>query len=140
DLLRRAIPRATKEHIDRALEVLDEFRSAYHAGDLARWGALNWHFHAALYAPANRNLTMGVIQKLHHHSDRYFRIQLVLTNGGERATEEHGAIAMAVQKKDVKLACDLMRAHILSAGQSLLKLLEQQRAPKATADDLRAAR
>src|SRR6478609_2185398 len=109
DLLRRAIPLATKEHIDRALEVLDEFQDAYQGGDLARWGALNWHFHAALYAPANRNLTMGVIQKLHHHSDRYFRIQLVLSNGGAKATEEHRAIAGAVRNKDVKTACHLMR-------------------------------
>jgi DNA-binding GntR family transcriptional regulator len=136
DLLRRAIPLATKEHIDRALEVLDEFQDAYRAGDLARWGALNWHFHAALYAPANRNLTMGVIQKLHHHSDRYFRIQLVLTNGGPKATEEHRAIAGAVRKKDVKTAVQLMRAHILGAGQSLLKLLEEQRATKTYPADL----
>jgi len=136
DLLRRAIPRTSKEHVDRALDVLDEFESAYLAGDLARWGALNWHFHAALYVPANRNLTMGVFQKLHHHSDRYFRIQLVLTNGGTRATEEHRAIALAVQQKDVRVACQLMRTHILGAGQSLLKLLEAQRGSRALPADL----
>jgi DNA-binding GntR family transcriptional regulator len=79
---------------------------------------------------------MGVIQKLHHHSDRYFRIQLVLTNGGTRATEEHRAIALAVQQKDVRVACQLMRTHILGAGQSLLKLLEAQRGSRALPADL----
>ena len=52
----------------------------------------------------------------------------VLTDGGARATDEHRAIAMAVRKKDVKVACQLMRTHILGAGQSLLKMLENQRA------------
>jgi DNA-binding GntR family transcriptional regulator len=139
DLLRRAIPLMTKEHVDRSQEVLDEFETAYLAGDAPRWGALNWHFHASLYVAANRNLTMGIIQKLHHHSDRYFRIQLVLTDGGARATEEHRDIAMAVRKKDVKTACQLMRTHILGAGQSLLKFVGTQRASNLSAGRSEAA-
>ena len=133
DLVRRAIPNMTKEQLDRATDVLDEFEAALRAGEAARWGPLNWHFHAALYAPANRNFTMGVLQKLHHHSDRYFRMQVFLAHGGERANEEHRAIAAAVGKKDVKAASQLMRAHILGAGQSLLALLEEQRGIAAPA-------
>jgi len=132
DLLRRAIPCMTKQQLDTALEVLDAFQTAYHAGDVGRWGSLNWHFHAALHAPANRNLTMGVLQKLHQHSDRYFRIHLVLSHGGARAIEEHRAIAAAVCQKDVKSACQLMQAHILGAGQSLHELLEAQRGAAST--------
>jgi len=127
DLLRRAVPRMDRQQLDRALEILDAFQAAYRDGDVARWGSLNWHFHAALYAPANRNLTMGVLQKLHQHSDRYFRIQLVLTQGGARAIDEHRAIAMAVRAKQVKTACQLMRAHILDAGKSLHDALQAQR-------------
>lgn len=127
DLLKRAIPKMSKEQLDRATEVLDEFQEALAAGEATRWGPLNWHFHAALYAPANRNFTMGVLQKLHQHSDRYFRMQVLLAHGGMKANEEHRAIAAAVKKKDVKLATQLMRAHILGAGQSLLELLEEQR-------------
>jgi DNA-binding GntR family transcriptional regulator len=88
---------------------------------------LNWHFHAALYAPANRNFTMGVLQKLHQHSDRYFRMQVLLAHGGAKANEEHRAIAAAVSEKNVSLANALMRAHILDAGRSLLVLLGEQR-------------
>src|SRR5512143_2711938 len=85
DLLRRAIPRMTPEQLSRATAVLDEFESALSAGEAARWGPLNWHFHAALYAPACRPFTMGVLQKLHQQSDRYFRMQVLLARGGERA-------------------------------------------------------
>lgn len=127
DLLRRAIPKMTREHLDRASSVVDEFQAALRAGEADKWGALNWHFHAALYAPAERNLTMGVLQKLHQHSDRYFRMQIMLARGGAKANEEHRAIIAAVKKKDVRGATALMRAHILGAGQSLLELLARER-------------
>jgi DNA-binding GntR family transcriptional regulator len=127
ELLRRAVPVMTTEQLDRANDVLDEFEDALQAGEATRWGPLNWHFHAALYAPANRNFTMGVLQKLHQHSDRYFRMQLLLANGGATADAEHRAIAAAVAEKDVSAACRLMRAHILGAGSSLVTLLQQQR-------------
>jgi DNA-binding GntR family transcriptional regulator len=133
DLLRRAVPRMTPPQLDRATAVLDEFESALRAGEAARWGPLNWHFHAALYAPACRNFTMGVLQKLHQHSDRYFRMQLLLARGGERANEEHRAIAAAVCKKDIAQACDLMHAHILGAGTSLVAWLQEQRGADAVA-------
>jgi DNA-binding GntR family transcriptional regulator len=127
DLLRRAIPKMSKEQLDRATDIVDEFQSALDASEATRWGPLNWHFHAALYAPAGRNFTMNVLQKLHHHSDRYFRMQVLLAHGGARANAEHREIANAVRKKDVKMATQLMRAHILGAGQALSALLQQQR-------------
>jgi len=127
DLLSRAVLKMTQDGLDRANEVLDEFESALRDGEAGRWGPLNWRFHAALYAPANRNFTMGILQKLHHHSDRYFRMQMFLAHGGEKANEEHRAIAAAVATKDAAAATQLMRAHILGAGESLRVLLQEQR-------------
>jgi len=132
DLLGRAIPRMSGEQLERANDVLDEFEDALRAGEASRWGPLNWHFHAALHAPAGRSFTMGVLQKLHQHSDRYFRMQVLLAGGGHTASQEHRAIATAVRKGDVKLATQLMRSHILGAGQSLLELLHAQRNGSAT--------
>lgn len=131
DLLRRAIPKMTPEQLDRATEVLDEFQDALGASEASRWGPLNWHFHAALYAPANRNFTMGVLQKLHQHSDRYFRMQVLLAHGGMRANDEHRAIAAAIGRKDLKGATQLMQAHILGAGASLVALLQEERGGSA---------
>jgi DNA-binding GntR family transcriptional regulator len=130
DLLARAIPRMTKDEVDRAFEVLDDFDDALCSGEATRWGPLNWHFHAALYAPASRNFTMSVLQKLHQHSDRYFRMQVLLAHGGARASEEHRAIAEAVRARDVATAITLMREHILGAGCSLVALLQEQRGEK----------
>jgi len=136
DLVRRAIPRITQEQLDRATDVLDEFQAALNAGEAARWGPLNWHFHAALYAPANRSFTMSVLQKLHHHSDRYFRMHVLLAHGGARANDEHRAIAAAVAKKDSAGASQLMCAHILGAGRSLVGFLQEQRRATAAAASL----
>jgi DNA-binding GntR family transcriptional regulator len=131
DLLRRAIPKMTREQLDRATDVLDEFQEALAASEASRWGPLNWHFHAALYAPANRNFTMGVLQKLHQHSDRYFRMQVLLAHGGIRANDEHRAIVTAIARKDIKGATELMQSHILGAGASLVALLQEERGGSA---------
>jgi DNA-binding GntR family transcriptional regulator len=133
DLLHRAISKMTDDQLDGATAVLDEFQDALNAGEASRWGPLNWHFHSALYAPANRKVTMGVLQKLHQHSDRYFRMQVLLAHGGVRANEEHRAIVGAIRAKDVAEACQLMRAHILGAGHSLLEWLHVQRSGSAIA-------
>ena len=137
ELLRLAIPRMSAEHLERAVEVLDEFDDALAAEEAERWGPLNWQFHAALYAPANRTLTMGVLQKLHQHSDRYFRMQVLIAHGGPMASAEHREIVQAVTRDEVDTASDLLRAHILGAGRSLLRLLGEQRGvpvPTAPAD------
>jgi DNA-binding GntR family transcriptional regulator len=128
DLVRRAVPNTTPEQLARATELIDEFEDALRSGDIARWGPLNWHFHAALYAPANRNVTMGVLQKLHQHSDRYVRMQVLLGPGGATTNDEHRAIAAAIQAKDIARTTALMRDHVLGAGRALREFLITQRA------------
>src|SRR5262245_5322484 len=71
DLIRRAVPHMTAEDDSRAAEILDAYESALHAGQVGAWGALNWQFHSTLYAPADREFTMGIVSKLHQQSDRY---------------------------------------------------------------------
>lgn len=133
DLLARAMPAMSPDQLDRAEDVLAEFEAALQTGEASRWGPLNWQFHAALYAPANRNLTMSVLQKLHQHSDRYFRMQLLLTDGAARANAEHRAIAAVIRSADINTACQLMHDHILGAGRSLLALVRKQRAATGAA-------
>src|SRR6476659_9698560 len=52
DLLRRAIPHLTTHQLDQADEVLERYAVALRAGDVAKWGVLNWQLHASLYAPS----------------------------------------------------------------------------------------
>ena len=127
DLLRRAIPHLTTHQLDQADEVLERYAVALRTGEVAKWGVLNWQFHASLYAPAARPVTMNIVQRLHQQSDRYLRMQLALTHGETRANEEHRAIAAAARAHDTKRACQLVRDHIAGAGRSLLAFLRERR-------------
>ena len=130
DLIRRAIPHMTAEDHARAAEILDAYEVALHAGQVTVWGALNWQFHSTLYAPADRELTMSIVSKLHQHSDRYLRMQLALTHGESRARHEHRAIAAAARKREAAKASTLLRGHILDAGRALVSFLEHERADR----------
>lgn len=128
DLVRRAVPRVTPEDLARAQDILTAYEAALRRGEVATWGQLNWQFHSTLYAPANRQFTMTVVQRLHQQSDRYLRMQLSLTHGESRASHEHRAIFTAVRARDVRQASSLMLQHILGAGRQLVTFLRTQRA------------
>ena len=142
DLVRRAVPRLTDDEIRNAGEVLDGYDDAFAGGDVGTWGELNRRFHAALYECAGRPVTAGIVQRLHQQSDRYSRMQLVLTKGQSRAAEEHRAILAAVARRDAKSASDLMKKHILGAGRALVDRLQAERrapdGPSSATNDARA--
>lgn len=127
DLLRRALPRLTSQQLDQVDDVLDRYEQALRGGDVSQWGELNWQFHSGLYAPADRPVTMGLLQRLHQQSDRYLRMQLALTHGQTRANEEHRAIAAAARRGDARRAATLLREHIAGACRSLLVFLRERR-------------
>ncbi|HEY5088308.1 MAG TPA: GntR family transcriptional regulator [Gemmatimonadaceae bacterium] len=127
DLVRRAVVRSNAEDVARAKEILKAYEAAFRGAEVTKWGKLNWEFHSTLYAPADRPFTMAIIQRLHQQSDRYLRMQLVLTHGESRAIGEHRAILAAVAAHDVKQACSLMRHHILGAGRQLVRFVSAER-------------
>ena len=140
DLLRRAMARLTTYQLDQADDVLDRYEQALRTGDVSQWGELNWQFHSTLYAPSERPVTLGIVQRLHQQSDRYLRMQLALTHGETRANEEHRAIAAATRAGDVKKASSLMRDHIAGAGRSLLVFLRESREADAGSPTRRRSR
>ncbi len=127
DLVRRSVAKTTAEDISRAKKILKAYEAAFRSEEVGEWGKLNWEFHSALYAPANRPFTMAIIQRLHQQSDRYQRLQLILTHGESRAIDEHRGILAAVIAHDVKLASSLIRQHILGAGHQLVRFVSAQR-------------
>jgi DNA-binding GntR family transcriptional regulator len=126
-LLRLAVPRMTAEVVERAESILDAYDAAFARGDVKAWGELNWEFHSTLLAATDRPLTLGVLSTLHNQSDRYIRMQLELTHGEHRASDEHHAILEAVQARDADRAAALLSDHILGAGRSLLEFLRVHR-------------
>ena len=128
DLLERAVPKQTDDDLAAAAEILDTYEAAFDKADVGVWGQLNWKFHAALYAPANRPRSLALVQNLHNNTDRYLRLQLLLTGGIARAEEEHRSLLGLCRRGDSAAACGLLRQHILEAGTDLVAFLREHRA------------
>lgn len=132
EVLKTSIPELTEEDFGNAASILrnyvNELRREQH---VSAWGRLNWDFHSILYSRANRPHMMSVIRNVNANGERYTRLQLYLTHGMKRANREHHEILELCRKRNVSRACDLLREHILYAGQSLKQVLQERRAAVA---------
>ncbi|OZG72820.1 GntR family transcriptional regulator [Hahella sp. CCB-MM4] len=131
-VLEQAIDNMTDQDLEVAGKVLKAFEEAVESGTKVQtWSDLNYELHAALYKPANLPQAMEVIHNLNIKSDRYIRLQLLLTTGIDKAEREHMALLEHCRKRDKKSATELLRKHILEAGQAIHDLLVQQQAGAA---------
>jgi DNA-binding GntR family transcriptional regulator len=127
DLLARAIPRMTETDLAGADRILRRYEHAMSEADVHAWGEMNSEFHLTLYRPAGRNRTLALVQSLLGNTDRYTRLQLVLTSGVDRARAEHAQLLKLCRLGDAHEAGDLLRRHVHSAGEDLLAFLRQHR-------------
>ncbi|MGL6071651.1 GntR family transcriptional regulator [Craterilacuibacter sp.] len=119
DVLLEAIPRQTSADIMEAERLLARFELALRDKDISTWGILNAQFHLALYRAANRSQTMAIIEQLHNRTDRYTRMQILLTGFNERAHDEHTQLLAYCRQKDAISAAAFLRQHILNAEEAL---------------------
>jgi len=133
ELLAKAVPHLTSADLEEANGILDQFEAAFKEGAVSTWGEINWRFHSTLYAPSKCPLTMGILQSLHHLNQRYARIQISLTKWEPRAAREHRALLNMCRKRENLKAAALLKDHILTAGQALIRVLEAERIANDTA-------
>jgi len=124
DLLGRAIPQMTEASLAESATILRQLEEAYHAKNVAMWGQLNWAFHRSLYLPAGRVQTMAVVQGINLQTDRYIRLQLLVTGDLADAEGEHREILRLCHAGDVPAATAFLNAHILTAAAHLIQALE----------------
>lgn len=128
EVLRVSIPNLRDEHLSKAEEILRRYDEAlWTEGDVGSWGRLNWEFHSALYAGAERPQFMSVIKTLNYKGERYIRLQLYLTREVERAKQEHRKLLDLCRARNVDAAVDLLKRHINFAGESLRDFVVQHR-------------
>lgn len=124
DLFRRAIPRMSADDIKTCEAILDAMEKSYESDDVDRWGGLNYDYHAALYAPAERKLTTNFLQKIGVQSDRYIRMNLSTMQQLAPATEEHRALLTHAREGNVEAGGECLFRHIERTKQQLLTLIE----------------
>lgn len=118
EILGHAIPRMTEESLAASGMILTELEQAYRRRDVGAWGRLNWEFHRSLYQPADRVQTLAIIQGINVQTDRFIRLQLLLSDGVSNAEQEHRELLALCAGRDAKRAVPYLRKHILDAGKS----------------------
>lgn len=127
-LLRRSVPRLTREDFERLDKILAEFGAELRARQPKRWGELNTELHEILLHRADRPKTLAIVASLLRQTDRYARVQLSINaESMERAQSEHEALVDLCRKGDAKQAGSLLKRHIEHAGDSLIEFIRQRR-------------
>lgn len=139
DILTHAIPRLTDDALAASRKLLSELESAYRKKDVARWGQLNWLFHRSLYVAADRVQTLALIQTVNLQTDRYIRLQLLLTGALADAEHEHAELLRLCTLRNVERAVPYLKNHIRKSGRGLLVALRSHRARTITRAPKRAS-
>ena len=117
-----AIPNQTDQDIKLAQGLLEELDSAKGTDEII---VLNARFHEALYAPAKRDRTIGMINGLRLNFERYLRFAWDTTPHRAQSQKEHREILLLCREKSIDRACALLRRHILATGALLVKALQK---------------
>lgn len=128
-VLRRAIPQLTIADLGRAEEIL---ATIDHEQDVARWGELNWEFHAALYHAANMPRLMEWVKTLHVNVARYLVIYLAGLDYQAASQREHREILEACRRGNVEAAVACLSHHLRSASNQLIAFLKKEQTSPET--------
>lgn len=128
DVLRRSIPRMTDQDIAESRDILQELEASYEQENMGEWGRLNWAFHRRLYLPSQRVQTLAILQGVNLQTERFIRVQLVVTQGLDAAQKEHRELLHLCTLRDADRATAFLNTHILEAGRSLVAGLRSHRA------------
>jgi len=124
ELIRRAVPDMSGRALRKARACCNAFSEST---DPMSWGDLNREFHYEIYSASEFRFHLDAIDNAMNRLERYLRAQLVLSNGMERANEEHFGILKACEAGDAGQAAELTSAHIRGVRDSFLDHLNQLR-------------
>jgi DNA-binding GntR family transcriptional regulator len=131
DLLSRSLPKMKKSHLEEAGNILHQLEEAYLDKQVSRWGELNWQFHRSLYIAADRPQSLALVQSVNIQTDRYIRLQLLLTGAVREAESDHRKLLRLCSAGKVAPAVSFLGTHIQNASRNLLRVISKSRAEKA---------
>lgn len=114
--LRLAIPQMAEEDLDAADNILEGYNVEPNPES---WGAMNWQFHWAIYAPCHRPRLLGMIEANYGHVNRFVRTQVSLATGKERPRKEHELLLALCREGDIERATSLLETHIEQTKKSV---------------------
>ena len=131
ELLKVSGPNLQPSDFEKLHSILLEYSAELRSSNAARWGELNTELHSLLLGRAGRPRMKAVADQLLQGTDRFTRMQLILTDGRERAEKEHGELVRLCERGKFDAAAEVLRRHIQNAGEALVHvLLENKTADK----------
>ena len=126
-ILTFAIPKMTKDCFTQCDVILTKLENALdNKKNIDQWSEFNYEYHQCLYKQAELPHTLDLIDTLNTRSDRYIRLQLLYTDGINKAEQEHRELLHLCEKGKSKEAQHLLSNHILAASVAIKKFLEKQ--------------
>ena len=126
-ILARAIPHLTVADLRQAEEILAAIDQEE---NVARWGELNWAFHANLYAPAGMPRLIETIRTLHVNVARYLVLYLSGLEYQNLSQQEHRSLLEACRYGNIEEASLILEKHLRSAARQLIAFLQEQEKPE----------
>jgi DNA-binding GntR family transcriptional regulator len=122
-LLEKSAPHLTPADYSMLRQMLDEYREQLSRLNVVRWGELNTQLHELLNSHANSPRMEAVAHQLLLGSDRFTKMHLVDDGSRSRAEKEHEMIVDLCETGQFSRACEVMRKHIVDAGNDLIRHL-----------------
>ncbi|WP_197334467.1 GntR family transcriptional regulator [Ralstonia syzygii] len=116
-----AIPRMT----ERDFETAERIVAAMDTAADSEWGHLNWQLHETLYTPAQREMTLAMLKRLHEKADRYFRLQVVNVPIRKQAHEEHMELIRISRDRNLARAEELLADHLRVAAEQIIGVVQK---------------
>ena len=132
ELLKHAIPRLKESDIATARQLHEAMKKIYKRGtQTTAWTKINWEFHTTLYKPAEKRQLFAVIENVYQNINRYVHMQLKIRSSVDlaRNIKEHTELLDYCEAGETHRAAQLLRDHILEAGDDLVGFLQQSRPP-----------
>ena len=121
-----AIPNLTNKTLNQLNDLVVEMNS--HIGEIFESVELNTKFHMTLYQASNRSHLCELIQALRHRTSHYLHAYIAGQDRMVLAQDEHLKIIAACQQKDAETAKQLMREHVLKAGNGIIDYINRKSA------------
>jgi DNA-binding GntR family transcriptional regulator len=87
--------------------------------DMEQWGSAHWEFHRTLYEPSKQQHTLTMLRSLFLHSERYIALEISNPDFAAQDFQDHQAILMHLQDKNLEAAIALLKHHMLKTPKTM---------------------
>ncbi|WP_223521007.1 GntR family transcriptional regulator [Pseudomonas sp. GL-B-19] len=109
EALRLSIPLLEKADFEQAARHIDDMETEH---DYTEIGRLNRLFHMSLYSKAPNRRLLSLIEEGLNEEERFLRFNLEAMGLGKLSQEDHRALLLAVEDRDIQRAVTMLENHL----------------------------